>query len=159
VHVKLQDLTFTDEPDGRKKAVFDVAAVAFGDNGTAVDKRSETQTLMLKKEAYEKFLKSGFVYDFQVPIKRPGPYQLRVAIRDHGSDKIGTGSQFVDVPEMKENRLVLSGVVLENIEREDWERQRNGQTPKSTSDPLRDTSLRRFKRGTVFELRLFDLQR
>ena len=149
VHVRAQDLTFTDEPDGRKKAVFDAVAVAFGDNGTAVDKRPDTQTLVLNKAAHEKFLKWGFVYDLLFPMKKAGAYQLRVAIRDHASDKIGSASQFVDVPELKENRLVLSGVVLENIDREDWERQRNGQEAKSKPDPLRDTSLRRFKRGTV----------
>ena len=149
VHLRAQDLTFTDEPDGRKKAVFDAVAVAFGDNGVAVEKKSDVHTIVLKKEALERLLESGLVFDFLFPVKKPGAYQLRVAIRDHASDKLGTASQFIDVPEMKQDRLVLSGVVLENIPHEDWQRQRNGGTARSKPDPLRDTSLRQFKRGTV----------
>src|SRR5205085_2104647 len=33
LHVRAQDLKFTDEPDGSKKALFDVLAIGFGDNG------------------------------------------------------------------------------------------------------------------------------
>ena len=37
VHIRARDLKFTDEPDGGKKAVFDVLAAGFGDNGLIVD--------------------------------------------------------------------------------------------------------------------------
>jgi VWFA-related protein len=148
VHIRAQDLKFTDEPDGSKKTVFDVVAMGFGDNGAVVDQTSKTYTLILKKEAFDRAVRSGFVYDFSFPIKKAGAYQLRVALHDHGNDKLGSANQFVEVPNLKKGRLVASGVVLENLDYADWQKREAGQMIKDP-DPLADTSLRRFKRGTV----------
>lgn len=150
VHIRAQDLQFTDTPDGGKKAVFDVFAAGFGDNGTLVDQISKTYTLTLKKGAHQRFMDHGFVYDFAFPIKKPGAYQLRIALRDHGSDKLGSANQFVEVPNLKKGRLQLSGVVMENLPLSDWKKRDAGQPiGENASGPLNDTSLRQFKRGTV----------
>jgi VWFA-related protein len=148
VHVGAQDLKFSDEPDGSKKIIFDVIAIGFGDNGAVVDQSSKTLTVTLKKDAFERVLKTGFVYDFSFPVKKAGAYQLRIALHDHGSDKIGSANQFIEVPNLKKNRLTLSGVVLENLSYSEWQKREAGK-PVAPSDPLTDTSLRRFKRGTV----------
>ena len=151
LHIAANDLTFTDLPDGSKKAMFDVIAVGFGDNGAVVDEISKTYTMSINKYIYQKTLKSGFVYDFTFPIKKAGAYQLRVALRDHGTNKVGSANQFVEVPNLKKNRLTLSGVALENIAFANWERRNAGVAgnPLDESNPLSDTSLRQFKRGTV----------
>jgi VWFA-related protein len=151
VHIAAKDLTFTDQPEGSKKAVFDVIAVGFGDNGAAVDQISKSYTLTVTKDAHEKTLKSGFVYDFTFPIKKPGAYQLRVALRDQGSGKVGSANQFVEVPDIKKNRITLSGVVLENISYDLWQKREAAGSSSAVGEsaPLSDTSLRQFKRGTV----------
>ena len=93
------------------------------------------------------------MYDFSFPMKKPGAYQLRVALRDHGSNKVGSANQFVDVPNLKKNRLTFSGVVLENLPYAIWKKRNDGLTSSGPgdegSDPLNDTSLRQFKGGTV----------
>ncbi|MGB7210002.1 MAG: VWA domain-containing protein [Pyrinomonadaceae bacterium] len=150
LHINAKDLTFTDEADGSKKAVFDVLAVGFGDNGAAVDQISKTYTMNMKKDIYDRFMKSGFVYDFSFPIKKAGAYQLRVALRDHGSGKVGSANQFIEVPNLKKNRLTLSGIGLENISFDNWNKRNSGIAVNDIeSNPLIDTSLRQFKRGTV----------
>lgn len=153
LHISAKDLTFTDEPDGSKKAVFDLIAVGFGNNGTAVDQVSKTFTAVLKKETFAAALEKGFVYDFSFPMKKPGAYQLRVALRDHATDKIGSASQFVEVPNLKKKRLTLSGIVLENISVAAWQKRNTAGTALGTNDnegnPLNDTSVRRFRRGSV----------
>ncbi len=153
LHVRSQDLSFTDEPDGGKKTVFDVLAVAFGDNGQPVDHITKTYTVTLKKEIYTAFLKSGFVYNFVFPIKKPGAYQLRVAFRDNKSGKVGSANQFIEVPNLKKNRLTLSGVGLENVSLATWQKRNSGagkgQATDDGSDSMADTAVRQFKRGTV----------
>ena len=150
VHVRAQDIKFTDVADGSKKGVFDVFAAGFGDNGTLVDQISKTYTMTLKKDAFQNFMRHGFVYDFAFPIKKPGAYQLRIALRDHGSDKVGSANQFVEVPNLKKNRLQLSGAALENIPYDVWQKRSSGQkVEENGAGPLNDTSLRQFKRGTV----------
>lgn len=151
LHISAKDLTFTDEPDGSKKAVFDVIAVGFGNNGAPVDQVSKTYTMNINKDVFARALEKGFVYDFSFPMKKPGALQLRVAIRDHASEKVGSANQFVEVPNLKKKRLTLSGVVLENMPFATWERLAKGApfTDTDRTDPLNDTSLRRFKQGTV----------
>ncbi len=151
VHIKAQDLKFTEEADGTRKAAFDILAIGFGDNGVPIDQLGRAYTMTLKKDVYERFMKHGLVYDFTFPIKKAGAYQLRVALRDHGSDRLGSANQFVEVPNVKKNRLVLSGVVLENLTFDEWEKLNAGKATRADlqSNPLNDTSLRQFRRGSV----------
>ena len=150
VHIRAQDISFTETADGNKRAVFDVLAAGFGDNGVLVDQISKTYTMTLKPDAYKRFMERGFVYDFSFPIKKPGAYQLRIALRDSTSDKVGSANQFVEVPSLKKGRLQLSGMVLENLSLADWNKRQAGQQISDQSkSPLMDTSLRQFKRGTV----------
>ncbi len=158
LHINAQDLKFTDEPDGVKKAVFDILAVTFGDNGAAIDQVSKSYTLTVKDEMYNIILKTGFVYYFTLPIKKPGAYQFRVAIRDAQAGKVGSASQFIEVPNLKKERLTISGIVLENLTEAQWKSFSSGtpvlnnnqsNEPTEKSNSMNDTSLRRFKRGTV----------
>ena len=153
LHIRPENIKFTDEPDGWKKAVFDVLAVGFGDNGMVIDQLSKTYTMRIGKDVYEKIMKDGFVYEFIFPIKKPGAYQIRVAMHDHGSEKVGSANQFIEVPDLKKNRLTLSGVALENIPFTEWQKRNAGQKTDPNagveSNPLIDTSVRRFRHGTV----------
>jgi VWFA-related protein len=155
LHVNAQDLKFTEEKDGSRKAVFDVLAVSFGDNGQVIDQTGTTYTFTAKnKESFEKIMKDGFVYYFTFQVKKPGAYQYRVAIRDSQTEKVGSASQFIEVPNLKKEQLTTSSIILENFTREQWQAL-SDDAPKTvssqavTTDPMTDTSLRRFKRGTV----------
>jgi VWFA-related protein len=158
LHISAQDLKFTDEADGSKKAIFDVLAVIFGDNGAAIDQIAKTYTLKVKDESYKKILRDGFVYYFTLPIKKPGAYQFRVAIRDSQAGKVGSASQFIEVPNLKKERLTISGIVLENLNEAQWKRF-SSETPDISNNqlnapvddpnPMNDTSLRRFKRNSI----------
>ncbi len=149
VHVNTKDMTFIDETDGSKTLAFDVLAVSFGDNGVPSGQIGKTFTIRLKPKKYEEIVRDGLVYYFTFPVERPGAYQIRVALRDHGSNKVGSASQFTEVPNLKKKKLTLSGLAIENLEYEQWKKfQQTGERP-SESRPLLDVSLRKFNRGTV----------
>jgi hypothetical protein len=113
LHIDVHDLTFTDAPNGWHKCVFDVLAITFGDNGTVVDQPTgRTYTIQLPDELYKRAVRDGLVYYVTVPIKKPGAYQLRLSLRDSSTERIGSSSQFVEVPDLKKDRLALSGIVL-----------------------------------------------
>jgi VWFA-related protein len=154
LHINAKDLKFTDEADGSHKATFDILAVSFGDNGAAVDQIGKTYTIVAKDKTYEQMIREGFVYSFVFPIKNAGAYQMRVALRDQNSEKVGSANQFIEVPNLKKERLTLSGIVLENLTPAQWEKLSLETNPNQTaapilSNPQSDTSLRRFKRGTI----------
>jgi VWFA-related protein len=112
LHINANDLTFKDLPDGSHQADFDVVAITFGDNGNVVDQVGRSYTMRVAGDNYLRIRKDGFVYFLTVPIKKAGAYQLRTALRDSGSEHVGSASQFIEVPDVKKNRLVISGVLL-----------------------------------------------
>ncbi len=153
VSIDARDLKFTQEPDGTHKANFDIVAMTFGDNGVPVDEAAKNYTIRLGEKAYQKILQKGFIYNLLVPIKKPGAYQFRIALRDSASEKVGSASQFVDVPNLKKGNLTLSGIVLDNFTAAEWKKISLGQkSAVQTEDETNvdtNTSLRIFKRGTV----------
>lgn len=162
-----QDLTFTDEAEGWHKAVFDVLAVTFGDDGRIVDQISKTHTLRVRGDVYERVRKSGLDYPIILPIKKAGAYQLRTAIRDAASERVGSASQFINVPNISKNRITLSGLVLSGIDPAHASSSlpesatTNGSTPSisrlgsgagDTSDqfdPQASAAVRRFRQGMM----------
>jgi VWFA-related protein len=112
MHIEARDLSFTDEPDEWHKASFDVMAVTYGDNGAVLDQLAKTHTVRVRGESYKRALRDGFVYVLTVPIKKPGAYQLRTALRDVATERVGSASQFIEVPNIGKNRLTLSGIVI-----------------------------------------------
>jgi VWFA-related protein len=152
LHVDGRALTFTDEPDDWHQAQFDVVAVTFGENGKIVDEVTRVDRLRVRGESYQRVLKAGFVYLVTVPIKKPGAYQLRVALRDQASERVGSSSQFVEVPDMKKRRLEISGILLNATA--------PGATPSQTPvsgdqsqsdlnnfDPTNSAAVRHFRQG------------
>ena len=47
LYIDTRDLTFTNEPDGVHKGVFDLMAITFGDNGVPIDQIGKTFTITL----------------------------------------------------------------------------------------------------------------
>jgi VWFA-related protein len=149
IHVKASDLKFTDEADGWKRVKFDIVVIALGDNGTPVDQLSRTETVRVKGDMYDKFLKYGFVYNVPFPIKKPGAYQLRMALRDAETAKIGSANQFIEVPDLRKQRLTLGGIILQNIEDEKSGKNDTAAPDPSNADYIQDTAERKFKSGSA----------
>jgi len=125
LHFDARDLSFTEESDGSHKAKIDLLAITFGGEGHPVEQISGSATLRVPGPKYQLALRDGIFYFLTVPIKKPGVYQLRVAVRDESSERVGSASQFVEVPEFKNNQLTLSGIILEGL----------GQTTAKASSP------------------------
>ena len=107
-----RDLTFTAMPDGRQQAVLDVVAVTLGEDGQIVDQVALTETIRAKPAKLERFLKEGMLYGMNVPVKKPGAYQLRIAVRDSATGKVGSASHYIEVPDVKKDKLTLSSLVI-----------------------------------------------
>ena len=156
VHVSTKDLTFTAHPDGSHVAVINVVADTFNDEGRVVDSVGETHTLTLPDKIYQRAVTSGLVYSLNVPIKNAGAYQLRVAVRDDKSQRVGSASQFIQVPDIRKNRLTLSGIALSSYdphEAKDVTSEADKQLMVETAGNtfLTQSALRRFRSGHVLQ--------
>ena len=112
LHIEAGGLTFTPEADGWEKSDLVLRGVLFGDNGRIVEEHRHAFTLRLRGETLRRIRDRGLEYAFNVPVKKPGAYQFRVAVLDQASSRVGSAGQFVEVPDLKKNRLALSGIVM-----------------------------------------------
>jgi VWFA-related protein len=162
LHVDAGDLTFTDEPNGFHKAEFDVMAITFGDNGSVVNQVNKTYSVRLPDKSYQRMLDEGFVYFVTVFVKKPGAYQLRAALRDHGSERVGSASQFVEIPDLKKNRLTISGIIVTGSEAGSENKGGNagakslavqsaGEHQEDRANPSNSAAVRRFHGGGILE--------
>ena len=53
------------------------------------------------------------VYGIHVPVAKPGPYLVRAALRDPATEGSGSAQQFVEVPDVENGHLAVSGIVLQ----------------------------------------------
>ena len=115
IYLDANDLTFKAVND-RHEAAVEIHGVIFGDNGIPLEKVTHGLTLTLKEPEYEKAMREGLRLRFDMPARRPGAYQVRIAIREGYSYKIGSAGQFVAVPNLNNKQLALSGVVLQGVD-------------------------------------------
>jgi VWFA-related protein len=150
LHVNANDLEFVKSSDDTYQASFDMAAVAFDDNGKIATQLARSQTVRVPSAAYEQLLRDGFVYSVSVPIKLPGAYQLRLALRDSSSGRLGSDSQFVEVPDARKKQLTVSGFAVQRVDPfigSDGTRNANYQTGRNPASG--GPAVRRFNAGDL----------
>ncbi|HEY6806662.1 MAG TPA: VWA domain-containing protein [Pyrinomonadaceae bacterium] len=112
--VNPKDLTFTTTADGNREATVQIRSILFGNNGTVVNQTTFDRKITLSPGTYERALNEGILFKFDVPVKQPGSYQLRVAASDVATNRVGSAGQFVEVPDLVNKSLAMSGIVVSN---------------------------------------------
>lgn len=140
IHINGRDLTYSKQDNGDYTTIVDVAATIHDENGLTIDRGGRAYTLRVKGAEYESTLNNGILYTLDVPIKKPGAYQLRLAILDETSKHIGSATQFIEVPDLRKNRLALSGISMSG----EYEK---GGRPEALVQA--SPALRRMRRGMV----------
>lgn len=111
VYLDAKDMSFS-LVGGRQQAALDLHGVIFGDNGSIAEQLTRAATISLSQSDYETALRYGMQLTFDMPVKRPGAYQVRIAARDKASSRLGSAGQFVAVPNLNNKAFATSGVVL-----------------------------------------------
>ncbi len=156
LHVDAQGLTFKPEPDGWHRFTFDVMAVTFGDNGTVVDEVSREHNVRVRGETYRRIMQNGFDYVITVPVKKAGAYQLRAALRDSATERVGSASQYIEVPDLSKNRLTISGIIVNGFDKTKLTADapagaQNADGAVMETNPQAGPAVRQFRRGMILE--------
>jgi VWFA-related protein len=142
-------LTFTRQPDGQQQTKLDIVAVTFGEDGRVVDQLNRIETIRVPADSLELFKKEGMVYDLNVPVRKPGAYQFRVAVRDSATERTGSAGQYVEVPDLARKRLTLSGII---VAAPAPPQAATAQVmPAALSDQQANPATRRFRRGALLD--------
>ena len=112
VHVDAADFAFTKGEKGANEATVSVFALLFASNGAVAGKAEKTHTLRVDDAELERLRREGVTFVVAVPVEGPGAYRVRAAVREAASERIGSASQFVEVPDLERGTLAISGVLL-----------------------------------------------
>lgn len=157
LHIDGRDLNFKEMPDGWRQADIDVIASSYGENGLIADYLSRSETIRARGKVYAKLLRYGLNYNLLVPIKKPGPYQMRAAVRDTSTNHLGSAYQFIEVPDLKNGQLALSGIALSSAVLDLAALSSNGgvyDAPSDNGEQAQPTpAVRRFKPGMSVDYR------
>ncbi len=118
VHLKASDLEFKEEAAGQHKATLDVIAAVFAGDGHPSVQGSERREVTLSEQEYRRALKDGLTYRLNIPVSRPGAYNLRVAVRDASTGRTGSAREFVAIPDLRKGPLSLSSIILAGVDPE-----------------------------------------
>jgi hypothetical protein len=114
LHLNAADLIFLDEKDGGHSLSLEVVTLTADSSGNNQDSRSAEYTFSLKNEDLPRARKEGINFDYYLPVKKPGNYYVRAAIKDRASGKIGSAYQFLEIPDLKKGRLSISSIFVAN---------------------------------------------
>jgi hypothetical protein len=146
-HVDLKAVSFVGENDRHLGTVETATAVFDEAGGIVATLEPERAALDLTDESYAAALETGLDYQRLASLK-PGRYRVRLAVREAETGKLGGASQWVEVPDLSDGRLVLSSLFLL--------RDAGPPVAPGTAPSLRGVQAwRRFRRGEKLYVQLF----
>jgi VWFA-related protein len=157
LHIDARDLQFEEIVNGWRKTTIEIAAFTFGDNGQVIDQSDRAYSISMSDSDYRRTLERGIFYRINLPIKKAGAYQLRTAVRDHLSGKLGSANQFIEIPDVKKARMSLGGIVVRGYDSRSDAGQSARQVAAATegkveeSNPQASPAVRRFERGMALD--------
>ena len=122
LHIDAQDLTFRTVLDSTthtadSSAEVEIVAVATSMGYLPVSAVAQSYKVRAPADGLQQALKEGVVYTLDVPVKKPGAHQIQVLVRDTATGKVGSASQFLEIPELKKGRVALTSVLLQSADR------------------------------------------
>jgi hypothetical protein len=110
--VNAHDLTL-EGPVYNRSGIVHVLVRAFGVNGAQMEGGiDQFLRVSLNEEGYLRAMKWGLVYSTVIPVPKPGPYQIRAAMLDQASGKIGAANQFLMISNTPARGFQLSGILF-----------------------------------------------
>jgi hypothetical protein len=109
--VDLTRVTFQTVGD-RQQAVLEVAGVVHDEKGSvAANLQADKVSISLTPERQRQVVEQGYRYRKTAPL-RPGLYQVRLAAREESTGRLGSASEWVEVPDLSGGKLALSSLFL-----------------------------------------------
>jgi VWFA-related protein len=148
LEIDADHLNITKRPDGDLGAEFDAGVATITASGHLAGTNTKAYSVQLTPGAADKARRDGLVLTLDVAVK-PGPQQIRAAVWDERSNRGGSASEFLDVPDVEDGRLALSGVLMSGGDAAAAPVPlANPATPDAGMDPSLTSVVRRFPAGT-----------
>jgi VWFA-related protein len=119
LHIDGKDLTFEPSESGGYKSMVDVLSVTFTSDGKVESQSGRGFNLVVANDTeLARVRQNGIVYTVYHPAKKPGGFQMRIGVKERSSAKMGTASQFIEIPNLKKTGLTLSSLLVQSTKAE-----------------------------------------
>lgn len=112
VQVDLKDIAFHDVGGSMKHGDVALVCAAYDIDGQLAGSSDQVFAMEATPEQLAKQGANKIHYQIEIPITKPGAYQIRTAARDEATGKTGAANAFVQVPDYHAGELALSSLVL-----------------------------------------------
>jgi len=109
-HVDGKKLGVKKEENGDLYIAVEALGMISDNNSRIWDEGRQLIRVPARKDELLVIRENGLRFSIDIPVKKPGAYYVRVAVKDEGSGKHGSAYQFIEVPDLKEDRLTLSDI-------------------------------------------------
>jgi hypothetical protein len=99
---------------GEQSLKLEMQILTFNDDGRNTDSSASQYSFILNDDDITLIKTKGIDLNMYLPIKNSGDYYVCVAIRDKTSGKIGTGYQYINIPDLHKEQLALSSIFILN---------------------------------------------
>ena len=125
IHVDPRDVKIVETEDDGARIDLEMMCLTSDVNGVVQDSRRAELTInnVNSPENISLLRRHGIRFAMLLPVKKPGSYYVRTAVKDTESGKIGSAYQFVEIPDLDRKGLALSSIfVAARDEDLDWMR-------------------------------------
>jgi VWFA-related protein len=109
--IDLRDIKFNKSEDHRYINKLNTLLMIFGEDGKIIESNANAIDLNFPSDRYEKLSRSNIFYAKSLNLK-PGFYNVRFALRDPVSNRLGSVSGWIEVPNLEKSKMTLSNILL-----------------------------------------------
>jgi hypothetical protein len=121
MHLDGRNLKVNKERDGSDSVSFEVGASTTDIDGIFQDYGDMQIGFRVEEQDIQKLREFGINFTVSIPVKKEGGHYVRVAVKDHFSEAKGSAYEFIDIPDLKKNRLALSSLyIIDNEDEAAW---------------------------------------
>ena len=158
VHLDGKRLSVVEGKEGTNSIYIDVACITSSMAQFIQDAGNLHYEFRVKNKDVPWIRNHGIRFSLDLPVKNPGSYYVRTAVKDEVSGKAGSAYQFIEIPDLKKSRVALSNIFIVNRDEDGpWatlqakEGSRNLLYPDVRRDPRKSPALRSYLPGESFE--------
>jgi hypothetical protein len=133
-----RDFSFIHDAEDMYRGAAHLGMMAYRGDGRSTPLLERDYQFNLRPAEYRYYLEHGLLFPFQIRLPGPGVWQIRALVADITSDRIGSATRLVEVPNVPQGGLALSGVSL---------RVPSPAAGNAPPDPRADPAVRIFKPG------------
>jgi hypothetical protein len=158
MHLNAKDVSITEGKEGNRIMTVEAVSLTTDINNDIKDSNARRYTFDIKEENIPWIREHGIKFSLKLPVKKPGAYYVRAAVRDPASGKTGSAYQYIEIPDLNKHRLSLSNMFVINRQEDlPWaasgrpEDLRKLLYPDLRLDPRKSPALRSYLPGETFE--------